>query len=99
METFTRTEDLGDSLRPKANYIRTQEKMERDATMEDVGETVAARPKTSEKYDRYASYGRTQEVVNGLIHGGGILFGLAGLPVLTSLANVHHNTDAIIGGG
>ncbi|HVS98008.1 MAG TPA: hemolysin III family protein [Puia sp.] len=45
------------------------------------------------------SYSRAQEVVNGLIHGGGILFGLAGLPVLVSLANVHRNTAAIIGGG
>lgn len=45
------------------------------------------------------SYTRQQEVVNGLIHGGGVLFGLAGLPVLTSLANVHRNTAAIIGGG
>ena len=45
------------------------------------------------------SYTRTQEVVNGLIHGGGILFGLAGMPVLMSLANVHGNTQAIIGGG
>ena len=44
-------------------------------------------------------YTRKQEVVNGLIHGGGVLFGLAGLPVITSLANVHRNTAAIIGGG
>jgi hemolysin III len=44
-------------------------------------------------------YNRKQETVNGLIHGAGILFGLAGLPVLTSIANVHRNTPAIIGGG
>jgi hemolysin III len=44
-------------------------------------------------------YTRKQEVVNGLIHGGGVLFGLAGLPVLTSIANTHRNIPAIIGGG
>lgn len=45
------------------------------------------------------TYTRKQEIVNGLIHGGGILFGLAGLPVLTGLANAHRNIPAIIGGG
>src|SRR6185437_356780 len=45
------------------------------------------------------SYTRKQEVVNGLIHGGGILFGLAGLPVLTGIANTHRNIPALIGGG
>lgn len=45
------------------------------------------------------SYTRKQEIVNGLIHGAGVLFGLAGLPVLTSMANVHGNKPAIIGGG
>jgi hemolysin III len=44
-------------------------------------------------------YNRKQETVNGLIHGAAVLFGLAGLPVLTGIANVHHNTPAIIGGG
>ena len=44
-------------------------------------------------------YNRKQETVNGLIHGAAVLFGLAGLPVLTSLANVHRNPAAIIGGG
>lgn len=83
MDTYTRTEELGDSHKPQAieSYIRKQE------------------TKAGEQYDRYASYSRAQEVVNGLIHGGGILFGLAGLPVLTSIANVHHNTHGIIGGG
>jgi len=44
-------------------------------------------------------YNRKQETVNGLIHGAAVLFGLAGLPVLTSIANVHRNPAAIIGGG
>src|ERR1700744_3387024 len=44
-------------------------------------------------------YNRKQETVNGLIHGAAILFGLAGLPVLTGIANAHRNTPAIIGGG
>ena len=45
------------------------------------------------------SYTRKQEIVNALVHGAGVLFGLAGLPVLMSIANVHRNTPAIIGGG
>lgn len=45
------------------------------------------------------SYNRQQEVVNGVIHGAGILFGIAGLPVLTGLATAHHNAAAIIGSG
>ncbi|HLZ86922.1 MAG TPA: hemolysin III family protein [Puia sp.] len=45
------------------------------------------------------SYTRQQEIVNGLIHGAGVLFGVAGIPVLISIANVHHNTPAIIGAG
>ena len=44
-------------------------------------------------------YNRKQETVNGLIHGAAVLFGLAGLPVLTGLANAHRNPAAIIGGG
>src|SRR6185437_425107 len=99
METFTRTEELGDSLKPKASFIRTQEMVEDYAAKEEVVEILAPKPKANGTYNRNDSYGRAQEVVNGLIHGGGILFGLAGLPVLTSLANVHHNTHAIIGGG
>ena len=57
------------------------------------------KPKAVGSYIRNDAYSRAQEIVNGLIHGGGILFGLAGLPVLTSIANVHGNTPAIIGGG
>ncbi len=45
------------------------------------------------------SYNRQQEVVNGLIHGFGILFGVAGLPVLTSMATTNHNTAGIVGAG
>lgn len=45
------------------------------------------------------TYNRKQETVNGLIHGIGILFGLAGLPVLTAMANVHGNIPGLIGGG
>jgi hemolysin III len=44
-------------------------------------------------------YTRKQEVVNGLIHGIGILFGVSGLPVLTGIATAHHNTPGIIGAG
>ena len=43
------------------------------------------------------SYNRKQEVVNGLIHGLGILFGAAGLPVLTGIAIAHHNMAGIVG--
>jgi len=32
------------------------------------------------------SYTRQQEFVNGLISGAGVLFGIAGLPVLTGMA-------------
>src|SRR5215472_1264339 len=66
-----------------ASYLRKKEK----------ADSEGPKPKLNEIYTR------TQEIVNGLIHGGGILFGLAGLPVLTSIANVHGNTHAIIGGG
>ena len=83
METFTRKQEVAGS------YTRTQEVMEK----------LSPKPKANDSYTRTDSYSRTQEVVNGLIHGGGILFGLAGLPVLTGLANVHRNTQAIIGGG
>jgi hemolysin III len=44
-------------------------------------------------------YSRKQEVVNGLIHGLGILFGVAGLPVLTGMATTNHNTAGIVGAG
>ena len=45
------------------------------------------------------SYTRKQEIVNGLIHGFGILFGISGLPVLTGIATSHGNTAGIIGSG
>jgi hemolysin III len=45
------------------------------------------------------SYTRKQEIVNGLTHGAGILFGVAGLPVLTGIATAHGNTPGIIGSG
>lgn len=44
-------------------------------------------------------YTRKQEIVNGLIHGGGVIFGVAGLPVLTGIATAHGNTPGIIGSG
>jgi len=45
------------------------------------------------------TYTRKQEIVNGLIHGAGVLFGVAGLPVLTGIATAHGNTPGIIGSG
>jgi hemolysin III len=45
------------------------------------------------------SYSRQQEFVNGLISGAGVLFGIAGLPVLTGMATSHHSPAAIIGSG
>lgn len=45
------------------------------------------------------TYNRKQEIVNGLIHGVGILFGVSGLPVLTGVATAHGNTPGIIGSG
>jgi hemolysin III len=45
------------------------------------------------------TYNRKQEIVNGLIHGVGILFGVSGLPVLTGIATAHGNTPGIIGSG
>src|SRR5260221_342885 len=44
-------------------------------------------------------YTRKQEIVNGLIHGIGILFGVSGLPVLIGIATAHGNTPGIIGAG
>jgi len=43
------------------------------------------------------SYTRHQETVNGVIHVFGILFGLAGIPLLASLADTHGNKPALIG--
>lgn len=45
------------------------------------------------------NYTRKQEIVNGLIHVLGILFGVSGLPVLTGIATTNHNTAGIIGAG
>ena len=45
------------------------------------------------------TYTRKQELVNGVIHGAGILFGVAGLPVLTGIATANGNTRGIIGSG
>lgn len=45
------------------------------------------------------SYSRKQEVVNGLIHGFGMLFGISGLPVLVAIATANHNIPGIIGAG
>jgi hemolysin III len=44
-------------------------------------------------------YSRKQEIVNGLIHGFGILFGVSGLPVLTGIATSHNNIPGIVGSG
>jgi len=45
------------------------------------------------------TYSRKQEIVNSLIHGVGILFGISGLPVLTGIATSHGNTAGVIGSG
>lgn len=45
------------------------------------------------------SYTRKQEIVNGMVHGVGILFGLSGLPVLAGIATSNDNTAGIIGAG
>lgn len=43
------------------------------------------------------SYTRHQELVNGLTHAAGVLFGLAALPVLPGIATLHDNTQGLIG--
>ena len=45
------------------------------------------------------AYNRKQEIVNGLIHGFGMVFGISGLPVLTGIATAHGNTVGIVGSG
>lgn len=45
------------------------------------------------------SYTRKQEVVNALIHGLGILFGISGLPVLVAIGTANGNVPGIIGSG
>jgi hemolysin III len=44
-------------------------------------------------------YNRKQEIVNGLIHGAGIIFGLGALPVVTGLAAAHGNVAGVVGSG
>ncbi|WPQ65800.1 hemolysin III family protein [Chitinophaga sancti] len=44
-------------------------------------------------------YNRKQEIVHGIIHAVGILFGLSALPVLTGIAATHGNTPGIVGAG
>jgi len=46
-----------------------------------------------------ATYTRKQDLICGLIHGVGVLFGISGLPVLTGIATAHGNTPGIIGSG
>ncbi|GGB06154.1 PAQR family membrane homeostasis protein TrhA [Puia dinghuensis] len=43
------------------------------------------------------SYTRKQEIVNGLTHATGVLFGLTGLPLLPGIATAHGNTAGVIG--
>jgi hemolysin III len=45
------------------------------------------------------TYSRKQEIVNGLIHGFGILLGISGLPVLTGIATSNNHIAGIIGSG
>jgi len=45
------------------------------------------------------TYSRHQEIVNGLVHGFGMLFGVSGLPVLTGIATAHGNIPGIVGSG
>ena len=42
---------------------------------------------------------RKQELLHGLIHGIGVLFGVSGLPVLIGIATAHNNVPAIVGAG
>ncbi|MEC5142897.1 hemolysin III family protein [Chitinophaga sp. 212800010-3] len=42
-------------------------------------------------------YNRKQEIVNGLIHGLGIIFGISALPMLAGIAATHGNTPGIVG--
>lgn len=46
-----------------------------------------------------SSYNRKQEIMHGIIHAVGILFGLSALPVLTGIAATHGNTPGIVGAG
>ncbi|MFY0254536.1 hemolysin III family protein [Chitinophaga sp. 30R24] len=42
-------------------------------------------------------YNRKQEIVNALIHGLGIIFGVSALPMLSGIAATHGNTPGIVG--
>ncbi|ETZ21409.1 hemolysin III family protein [Pedobacter sp. V48] len=44
-------------------------------------------------------YTRKQELVHGLIHGIGVVFGVSGLPVLVGISTAHDNVPAIVGAG
>lgn len=44
-----------------------------------------------------ANYSRKQEIINGIIHASGILFGISALPMLTGIAATHDNAPGIIG--
>lgn len=44
-------------------------------------------------------YTRKQELIHGLIHGVGVVFGVSGLPVLVGIATAHNNVPAIVGAG
>ncbi|PEC35731.1 hemolysin D, partial [Bacillus toyonensis] len=39
-------------------------------------------------------YTRKQELIHGLIHGVGVIFGVSGLPVLIGIATAHNNISA-----
>jgi len=45
------------------------------------------------------TYTRKQELIHGLIHGIGVIFGVSGLPVLIGIATAHNNIPAIVGAG
>jgi hemolysin III len=44
-------------------------------------------------------YSPKQELIYGLIHGLGLVFGVSGLPVLIGIATAHNNVPGIIGAG
>ncbi|MVT08306.1 PAQR family membrane homeostasis protein TrhA [Chitinophaga tropicalis] len=44
-----------------------------------------------------AHYSRKQELVNGIIHAAGIIFGISALPMLTGIAATHNNIPGIVG--
>jgi hemolysin III len=46
-----------------------------------------------------AKFNRKQELIHGLIHGIGVVFGVTGIPVLVGIATAHNNIPAIVGAG